>query len=464
LKIHRKILFGSAACGALALGAALLWVWADPPPLLRVAANYSAKIVCSNVFLAGRDPDEVLRDDIQSSGNPVLRFMHTSVNREAGLVRAGLFGPIGRGLAVYRPGAGCAALPDGKIPAAAVAAPASAASAANPASNQALESQPWPGGSSVATEAALDRLIGDERLAGPGMRAIVVVHRGKIVAERYAPGFSAKTPLLGWSMTKTVTAGLIGMLVQDGRLRLEQSAGWPAAPGDGRERITVANLLAMSSGLHFDESYGVVSDVTRMLYLEPDMAAFVRSQPLEHPPGTVWSYSSGTAVVLARLFQDTAGAGALDFVHERLFVALGMHSATLETDAHGTLVGSSYMYASARDWARFGQFLVQQGVWQGVQLLPPGYVKMMATPVAASGGQYGQGLVWLWGSDPKTPGENPDARFGLPSDTFWMEGHDGQTVAIIPSQELVIVRLGLTPSSLGYRPQPLVQALLGALG
>ncbi len=340
---------------------------------------------------------------------------------------------------------------------------ARARAAANPQSPEALESRTWPDGARVATEAALDGLIADERLAGPGMRAIVVVHRGRIVAERYAPGFTAATPLLGWSMTKTVTAGLIGLLVKDGRLRLEQSAGWPAAPGDARDRITVADLLAMSSGLHFDESYGAVSDVTRMLYLEPDMAAFARSQPLDHPPGTVWSYSSGTAVILARLFQDAAGPGALAFVHERLFAALGMHSATLEADARGTLVGSSYMYAIARDWARYGQFLLQQGVWNGKQLLPPGYVNMMATPVAASGGQYGRGQVWLWGSEPKVPGENPDAEFGLPDDTFWMEGHDGQTVAIIPSRELVVVRLGLTPSSLGYRPQPLVQALLGAV-
>ena len=115
-----------------------------------------------------------------------------------------------------------------------------------------------------------------------------------------------------------------------------------------------------------------------------------------------------------------------------------------------------------RDWARYGQFLLQQGVWRGQALLPAGYVKLMVTPVAASGGQYGQGQVWLWESDPARPGENPDLQFGLPGDTFWMEGHDGQSIAIIPSREFVVVRLGLTPSRQGFRPQALVQALLRA--
>jgi len=450
------------------------WLWAEPPQLLRVAANYSAKIVCSNVFLAGRDPQEVLRSDIQSTGNPVLRLMRVSLVRERGLVRAGLFGLIGDGLAEYRAGAGCAALPDGKLHAGADAALVRTAAqdtapmlakpgAAAGTGATAIDSLTWPDGETVATDANLDHLVGDDGLAGPGVRAIVVVHRGRIVAERYTAGFSATTPLLGWSMTKTVTAGLIGLLVKDGRLSLEQSAGWPAGPGDARDRITIADLLAMSSGLHFDEAYGALSDVTRMLYLESDMAGFARAQPLDHPVGAVWSYSSGTAVILARIFQDAAGDNGLSFVRERLFAPLGMRSATIETDAHGTLVGSSYMYAVARDWARYGQFLLQGGVWHGQSLLPSGYVNMMVTPVAASSGQYGHGQVWLWGSAAEKPGENPDEAYGLPGDTFWMEGHDGQSIAVIPSREFVIVRLGLTPSSSRYRPQPLVQALLRAV-
>jgi CubicO group peptidase (beta-lactamase class C family) len=139
-----------------------------------------------------------------------------------------------------------------------------------------------------------------------------------------------------------------------------------------------------------------------------------------------------------------------------------MTTAIIETDEYGTLVGSSYMYATARDWARYGLFLQQGGVWRGQEILPRGYVAMMATPVAASGGEYGHGLVWLWGSDGITPGKDPDAAYGIPADTFWMEGHDGQSIAIIPSRQLVIVRLGLTPWRDHYQPQPLVKAVLDA--
>jgi len=294
------------------------------------------------------------------------------------------------------------------------------------------------------------------------MRAVVVVKRGRIVAERYAAGFSSTTPLLGWSMTKSVLAGLVGVLIKEGRLTLDQSAGWPVIGGGGREHIRIADLLAMSSGLRFNEEYGAVSDVTRMLYLQPDMAGFARGQPLAHPAGEFWNYSSGTANILSRIAQHAAGPLAATYPAQKLFIPLGMSTATMETDEHGTLVGSSYMYASARDWARYGQFLLQNGVWRGQELLPRGYVAMMASPVAASGGEYGHGLVWLWASDADTAGKNPDPAYGIPADTFWMEGHDGQVTSIIPSRALVVVRLGLTPARDHYLPQPLVKAILEA--
>jgi len=429
-------------------------LWLKPPDLLRVGANYSAKIVCSNVFLAGRDPDEVLRADVQAPGVGLLRLMRVSVDRERRVVRAGLLGFIGDGLAVERTGQGCAAVPDGNLAFARRVGTGSGPGELTPSPVAPAGAADWPEGNAVATDPALDRLLADDTLAGPGIRAIVVVNHGRIVAERYGAGFSAATPLLGWSMTKSVVAGLVGVLVKEGRLALDQPAGWP--------RIRIANLLAMSSGLRFNEAYGTVSDVTRMLYLEPDMAGFARGQPLAHPAGEFWSYSSGTANILSRIAQDAAGRQGAEYPAEKLFKPLGMTSATMETDEYGTLVGSSYMYATARDWARYGQFLLQDGVWRGQELLPRGYVAMMASPVAASGGQYGHGLVWLWGSDATAPGQDPDLAFGIPAGTFWMEGHDGQSTAIIPSRELVIVRLGLTPARDRYTPQPLVKAVLEA--
>jgi CubicO group peptidase (beta-lactamase class C family) len=429
-------------------------LWLKPPDLLRVGANYSAKIVCSNVFLAGRDPDEVLRADVQAPGVGLLRLMRVSVDRERRVVRAGLLGFIGDGLAVERTGQGCAAVPDGNLAFARRVGTGSGPGELTPSPVAPAGAADWPEGNAVATDPALDRLLADDTLAGPGIRAIVVVNHGRIVAERYGAGFSAATPLLGWSMTKSVVAGLVGVLVKEGRLALDQPAGWP--------RIRIADLLAMSSGLRFNEAYGTVSDVTRMLYLEPDMAGFARGQPLAHPAGEFWSYSSGTANILSRIVQDAAGRQGAEYPAEKLFKPLGMTSATMETDEYGTLVGSSYMYATARDWARYGQFLLQDGVWRGQELLPRGYVAMMASPVAASGGQYGHGLVWLWGSDATAPGQDPDLAFGIPAGTFWMEGHDGQSTAIIPSRELVIVRLGLTPARDRYTPQPLVKAVLEA--
>jgi CubicO group peptidase (beta-lactamase class C family) len=445
-----------------------LALWLKPPDILRVGANYTAKIVCSNVFLAGRDPDEVLRTDVQAPGVALLRLMRVSVDRERRVVRAGLLGFIGDGLAVARPGAGCAAVPDGNLEFALhVASPATRAASAVDASKaptlSATADDAWPAGAAVATSVALNRLLADDTLAGPGIRAIVVVDHGRIVAERYGAGFSATTPLLGWSMAKSVVAGLVGVLVKDGRLALDQPAGWPAADSGGRERIRITDLLAMSSGLRFNEGYGVVSDVTRMLYLQPDTAAFARGQPLLHPPGEFWSYSSGTANIVSRIVQDAGGRLGAAVAAEKLFKPLGMTTAIIETDEYGTLVGSSYMYATARDWARYGLFLQQGGVWRGQDILPRGYVAMMATPVAASGGEYGHGLVWLWGSDGITPGKDPDAAFGIPADAFWMEGHDGQSIAIIPSRQLVVVRLGLTPWRYHYQPQPLVKAVLNAV-
>ncbi|MGO9930467.1 MAG: serine hydrolase domain-containing protein [Steroidobacteraceae bacterium] len=448
-----KILRRSAAALVVLLLVATLFAWLKPPGLLRVGAGYSAKIVCSNVFLAGRDPAEILRVDVQAPGIALLRLMRVSVDRERGVVRAGFLGFIGDGVAIARPGKGCTVVPDGKLP------PAAAGEAARiqpQVESAAPADSLWPDGGAVQTKASIDRILAEDELAGPGARAIVVVDHGRIVAERYAGGFTARTPLLGWSMTKTVTAGLIGMLVLDGKLALDQAGFWPAGPNDGRDRIRLKDLLAMSSGLAFNENYGAVSDVTSMLYLQPDMAAFAREKPLAHPVGAVWSYSSGTALILSRILQDAAGADAGRFAAERLFKPLGMSSATIESDEHGTLVGSSYMYATARDWAKYAQFLLQEGHWQGQALLPSGYVAMMATPVAASGGEYGQGQMWLWGS--------ADAAFGIPPDTFWFSGHDGQSIAVIPSRQLIIVRLGLTPESLRFTPQPLVKAVLEATG
>lgn len=309
-------------------------------------------------------------------------------------------------------------------------------------------------------------MLDDVALGGPGMRAVVVVRNGRIIGERYGEGFNADTPLLGWSMTKTVTAGIIGTLVGGGRMSLDKTGLFEPWKADGRIAISLADLMAMSSGLEFNEDYGDVADVTRMLYLEPDMAGFAEAKPLAHEVGKVFSYSSGTTLLLSRLWQEAVGdpAKALAWPRERLFGPLGMTSAVLEADARGTFAGSSYLYATAHDWARFGQFLLQDGVWNGARILPEGYVGWMREKAPAANGEYGRGQLWLRGPQGGTPrGQDPDTGFDLPADTFWMQGHDGQTVAMVPSANLVVVRLGLTPSKLRYKPQAMLSALVRAV-
>ena len=445
----------------VAVAAAIGWFYVSPPELIRVGSGYSAKIVCSNVFIAGRDPEQVLALDVQAPGSPILKFMTVDVDRQAKVVRAGLFGLFGKGMAVARDGYGCSNVPDGN-PDAVVPAPALPPGPAAAPSN-AL----WPEGTTIepSQEPGLAKVIDDSTLTGPEMRAVVVVKNGRIVGERYGDGFSPDTPLLGWSMTKGVNAAIIGTLIKAGKLSLDQSGLLPEWKGDGRAAIKLSDLMAMSSGLEFNEDYGVngVSDVLRMLYLETDMAGFAAGKPLVHDVGQTWSYSSGTSVLLSRIWQNAVGVDALSYPKKTLFDPIGMTSAIMEPDEHGTFVGSSYLYATARDWARFGLFMLREGVWNGNEILPAGYVDWMHEPVPDSKGGYGKGQVRIWGPEGDQAAHELDVRLGLPSDTFWFEGHDGQTVTVIPSKDLVIVRMGLTPIELGYLPQGLVAAVMKAV-
>ena len=459
MRVIGKILKWLLGLIVVAVVGVMIWLWMAPPALIRVAANYTAKIVCSNVFLAGREAEQVLAVDVQAPGHPILKLMTLDVDKDAGTVSAGLFGIFGKGTAVLRPGLGCANVPDGDVTAAKTI---STDLFVPPVVPDVL----WPEGSRAepSQDPEIVKILDDALLTGPGMRAVVVVQNGRIVGERYGEGFSDKTPLLGWSMTKSVNAAIVGTLVKEGKLAIADQGLFPDWKADKRSAITLADMMAMSSGLEFNEDYGDVTDVTRMLYLEPDMAAFASAKQLSDEPGKAYSYSSGTAVMLSRIWQNTFAdpKQALTWPRLKLFEPVGMTSAVMETDEQGTFVGSSYLYATARDWARFGQFLLQDGAWNGQEILPAGFVSWMREPAPASNNVYTRGQLWI-----EAPGNEHDpgatAKAGVPTDAYWLEGHDGQTVAIIPSQKLVIVRLGLTPFKLGYRPRNLVAALAKAL-
>jgi len=426
----------------LAILAVVLWLGFRPPELLKVGTGYAAKIVCSNVFLANRDPQEVLALDVQAPGHPLLKFVDVSVDNTNETVTSHIFGFFAPSKAVYRPGLGCANVHDADL---------------RPSLNQPMDAAAAI--ADVNINPAIQSIIENPALAGPGMRAIAVLKDGQIIAETYGPGFDANTPLLGWSMTKSIMATLIGMRIAEGKMDLQRDHLLPEWEGDDRSKIRLADLLAMESGLKFDEDYGNVTDVTRMLFLENNMTEFAASLPLEAQPGTKFNYSSGTANILSKLYMESFDTPeqALTYAQTTLFEPFGIANATLEADASGVPVGSSYLYANAHDWLSIARLLLDKGKVGDKQLLSEDFIRLMQEPSKASDGRYGSAQTWLQSAAVKAGTE------GISADAFWMSGHDGQSLIIVPSMNLAIVRLGLTPSRTGYKVPELQAAIIKAL-
>ena len=428
-----------------------------------IGAGLAAKTLCSSVFLSGRTPEDVLQEELAD----MAAFVQTDVDYERKQVAVSL-GPVQR-RAIYREGLGCTMIPDDGE---AVGAPMAVETVPQP---DAL----WPEGNLVSLDdlppevdraklsAALDKTFAEPDADRPRKtRAGVVVYDGRIIAERYAPGFSADTPMLSWSMAKSVTNALVGILVGQGKLSLEEPAPVPewSDRGDPRHAITLDQLLRMSSGLEFGEGYGdSASDVSMMLFNARDMAAFSASKPLEAEPDSVWHYSSGTSNIISRMIRDAVGGthqDYLEFPRRALFDRIGMRSAVFEPDASGTLVGSSYVYASPRDWARFGLLYLQDGVWQGERILPEGWVAYSSTPTpTAPLGQYGAHFY----TNPANAAEKTDRTWPDLPEFFYASGYEGQKVVIIPSHNLVIVRLGFTQDPEAWDLGSLVGDVLEAI-
>lgn len=439
-----KFLVAILLLGILGLGS---WLGFARQELLSLASAYAAKTVCSNVFIAKRDADAVIRTDVQFAEHRVVKLMKIDIDTANRRVDAALFGLFGKRYAAYAEGRGCTLVSKDEIPARA-AAPLLLA----PVRADAL----WPVGEAaqLSDDRRLRAVLNDPVLQGPGMRAIVVVHDGRIVGEAYGEGFNASTPLLGWSMTKTINAALVGMAIKDGKLSLDRKNLFPQWAGDARADISVADLMAMSSGLEFNEDEGILNDAARMEFLVRDAAAFASDKVLVAAPGRTFHYGSGSSVLLARIWQNAIGAAARTFPQERLFKPLGMTSAVFEADPSGTFLGEAFLYANAHDWARFGEFLRLGGEWNGQQLLPPDFVDYMRSPAPASdqghGPVYGRGQLWL----------APGLGFSLPADTFMLNGHLRQTITVIPSRKLVILRMGLTREDIGYSNAKLLHAVV----
>jgi len=424
------------------------------PRLYRVAllgSGYMAQTLCAGLFIAGRDLDSLMTEDLSGPGLDALRLFTPTLDPDAKEVSTSAFGIAGQ-TAIHRDGLGCTLI-DG-VPAQFLR--AQAAGLFPPAPPPDFEAE-WPDGERVTAETwpqgidgaaadrAIDAIFSDPDPGHPrGTRALVVVHGGCIVAERYADGFDAETPLIGWSMSKAAINALVALRAKDGALALDDTRLMPQWRGDGDPRgaITLDELMRMTSGLAFDESYGnQLSDISQMLFVHGDGAAFAASKPLIHAPGTHWSYSGGTTEIIAAILRETFAdeRAYLRFPRERLFAPLGMRTAELAPDASGTLMGASSLYASARDWARLGLLFLQDGVWRGERLLPEGWVAYSLEPTPQSPHDDYGAQVWL--KLPESPGlgEPP-----MPDDGYYMLGYDGQVVAVVPSRDLVIVRLGLT--------------------
>ena len=307
---------------------------------------------------------------------------------------------------------------------------------------------------------ALARAV-DDLFVLPGLgetRAVVIMHKGEIVAERYADGYDPDMRHVGWSMAKTVTGVIIGMMVADGRLRLNDPAPVPIwqRSGDPRGEITLRHLLQMRSGLQHDEMSEPVynSAAVRMMYMDgrDDMAAWAQAQPLAHEPGSTFNYSTPTSVILADIATDliapegtaTQRQEAMsEFIDARLAVPLDMPSLVGEFDASGTLQGGSSVWATARDWARFGEFMRDGRSASGTQIVPRGWIDLMRTPSPAAP-DYGAQL-WL-NRDSETRRDHLFAEQG-PDTAFALVGHQGQYVIVSPQQRLTVARLGKTDDS-----------------
>lgn len=443
---RRKIILltTTIACAGLALGAARA---RDVP---KVATGFIADVLCSETFVSGLDPQRNLAETIDAMpGAGLLSWaMDYQVNRARKDVTVTLFG-IGRSHAVYREGLGCTLEHGAEI-----------ADVALPPDDRQPALLPEIAGPAVVPpqspelSVALDRAFTEP--AQPPYRrtrAIVIMKAGRIIAERYADGIGPETPLLGFSMTKSVISALTGILVRQGRLKLDGPAPVAAwkSPVDPRHAITVDQLLRHTAGLALGSSLqaslgSAFEPVNRMKFAEADMASYAESMPLETAPGSVWNYHDGNILILSHLIREAAGgnpADALRFARRELFAPLGMRHVTLQLDGAGTIEGSSEMLASARDWARLGQLYLNDGVAGGKRILPEGWVNYSASATPKAWVGIGAGF---WTNQGDSFGATFRIDHGWPRDAFFAKGTIGQYTIVIPSERLVIVRLGRSPN------------------
>jgi len=439
---RRPLIIGAIVLAVLAGG--LVGVYAWQRPLLRTGTGYAAHNACAVTSVAGRD-----NPDADLPPNPLVPYLRTEVTD--GSASATLLGALARQQAWYTDGFGCTL---------AATRPVLPEPAPDPLGANAIVAAGSP-----TTSTELQEIVGrafgdglsDADRDALGTRGVVVLKGGQLIAERYASGFTASTPQLGWSMSKSVASLVTGRLAAQGAVSLDDSHLRPEWT-DGRSAITIRQLLQMTSGLSWDETYDLGTPITQMLYAEPDMGAYVASRPLAYEPGTHLQYSSGSSTLLCAILAPDFGGANLS--RTQLLAPLGLGSAVMEPDAAGTPVCSSYLWATPREWASIGQFALDDGVWNGQRLLPSGWMTETTTAVrGVTVEDAGYAAGW-WAN---TAADGTLVYPELPADTYSAQGHDGQWVVVVPSEQLVVARLGFTPSLDDDKVPALVAELVAAL-
>ena len=393
--------------------------------LMPIITGYAAKNLASAVFVSGRNQADVEPLDLHFS---FIKFNRNKVDMEKKTVTSRFLWY--KSTAAYREGYGVTLLRGkgkkeflcGTYP---------------------LPADSYPDYLEKADDSLTARLepiaraLVDEHSYNGHPFAFMALYDGKIIAERYDKGIDAGTQLLSWSMGKSFTNALVGIMAGDGLVDIYAPLDIPQWQNDARKAITLNNLLQMQSGLEWNEDYGNRSDVNLMLHREADMGLYALSKPLEHEPGTFWYYSSGSTNIVMRYLRGKfeSDEAFLNYMRERLFAPLAIANPHFEPDMSGTPVGSSYLYVTARDYARFGQMFLDDGCVGEKRILPEGWVEYTATPAQASEGRYG---AFFWLNRCKVC---PD----VPEDMFSCNGHDGQQIYIVPSKDLVVVILGYSP-------------------
>jgi CubicO group peptidase (beta-lactamase class C family) len=431
-----------------------------------IAAGYISQTLCTNVLILGRDQAEVEASDLTAQ----QREIATSTVKGDVVETTVRIGPVSESTStVYRPGLGCSVLAGRNLEDVLAVAvdersDSQPAVAAWPAVNEDVPGVNQEQLDAVIASAFTDTTEDIER--AQNTRALLVSYRGELIAERYADGFDGDTPQRGMSMTKSATATIIGILARQGRLDINAPApldGWSEGD-DGRGRVTTHHLLTMTAGFDYQETSADSNPRTlhaKMLYAVPDAPAFAAETPLRGEPGTSWAYQTVHSVLLQQVARNVIADDQeyFRFAHQHLFDKLGMRNSFFQADAAGTFIGGASMYASARDWMKLGLLYLNDGVHQGERILPEGWVKYATTASEPSLKTRAYGAqIWL-----NTPA--PHQLFpGMPEDAYAFQGHFGQYVIVVPSLELVVVRMGMTfNGEQGFDKQALLRGVVAAL-